>query len=78
MPNIPESAGKFAKSEMYAKENHEVVVPDKVGVESLLDFRLDEDPGVSNTFALPFFDYNGVLKNKHYSKNTVSGIRIDN
>lgn len=42
-----------------------------IGTESLLDFRLDDNPGVSDTFALPFFDYNGVLQNKYYSKQII-------
>ena len=43
----------------------------------MLDFRLDSDPGVSNTYALPFFDYSGLLQNRYYSRSTVSGIRVE-
>ncbi len=77
MPTLPESAGRLARSELYAIENHEAVAPSKVGDGSLLDFRLDSDLGVSNTFALPFFDYCGMLKNRYYPKNTLSGVKVE-
>jgi hypothetical protein len=72
MPALPESAGMLARSEMYAVENHAAVAPTKVGLESQLDFRLDSDMGVSNTFSVPFFDYCGMLQNRYYPKNTLS------
>jgi hypothetical protein len=72
MPALPESNVRLARSEMYAVENHEAVAPTKVGFESQLDFRLDSDMGVSNTFSVPFFDYCGLLQNRYYPKNTLS------
>jgi hypothetical protein len=34
----------------------------------LLDFRLDKNIGVSNTFSLPYFDYKGIMENRYYPR----------
>lgn len=35
----------------------------------LLDFRLDDKKGVSNTFSVPYFDYNRINIKNRWVKN---------
>lgn len=41
---------------------------------NLLDFRLDDNIGVSNTFSLPYFDYEGLMRNRYYPR--ANGYRL--
>lgn len=49
-----------------------------IGNTNELNFRLDEDPGVSNTFDVPTYDYHTLLShNIYYNLNSRSKIMIE-
>lgn len=49
-----------------------------IGNTNELNFRLDEDPGVSNTFDIPTYDYHTLLShNIYYNLNSRSKIVIE-
>ncbi len=69
---------KVTKAEDYTNEVTEASKSRMIGQTNELNFRLDEDPGVSNTFDLPTYDYHTLLShNIYYNLNSKQKIIVD-
>lgn len=59
-------------------ENSRGSVARMVGSTNELNFKLDQDPGVANTFDIPTYDYQTLLShNIYYNLNTRSKVTIE-
>ena len=72
------SYSKITKAEDYGVENVTGSKSRIFGDNNTLDFALDQDPGVANTFDVPTFDYQTMLShNIYYNLNSKAQLNHD-
>lgn len=68
----------MTKAENYGVEEATGSKSRLIGNTNELNFRLDEDPGVANTFDIPTYDYHTLLShNIYYNLNARSKVVIE-